>query len=131
MIDAKPVLDSSTAQVIGVSDLVITPTKIGALENWAFSDFRIAIEQHRKMFVKPIHAAFVTEAPTLPSLYETDIKPTLEAINDCGVILLPIMWWRVWISRATNEGKITIQMNNDNATRDIEQLTSKVLEVLG
>jgi len=128
VIDCPPRLQKIMSLVIVLSDLIITPIGLGAVESWAFDDFNAGIKKYQKANKgRPAQAVFLSDVDIK---HKRLIKQTNEAITAVGFQPMQTIFTRVSVIEAAGLGKCTIHMNDEKATREIETLTTQVMEVL-
>ncbi len=127
IIDCPPRLEKIMAKVIANVDLVITPVGLGAVEAWAFDDFNEGIKHHYLTHGTPLHAAFMSDINISCSRlkYQTAI-----AMDEAGFEPLQTIHSRNAVVEAAGLGKCTIHMGDVKATKEIEMLTTQILEIL-
>jgi len=115
-------------QIITLSDLIITPVGLGAVESWAFDDFNVVIETHRiNNNGKPKQAVFMSDVDIRRTRL---INQTADAIRHEGFAPYCTIYSRNAVVEAPGLGKCTIHMNDIKATKEIEMLTTQLLETL-
>lgn len=128
VIDCPPRLEKIMAKVISISDLILTPVGLGAIESWAFDDFNMGITSHQELNKgKPSQAVFMSDVDIRCKKL---IKQTEESILASGFDTLSTIHTRIPIVEAAGLGKCTIHMEDEKATKEIEQLTTQILEII-
>lgn len=125
IIDCPPRLQKIMAKVIMISDLVVTPVGIGAVEYWAFDDFNAGIRHHQLHNEgTPKQVVFLSN---VDSRCKRLIKQTIDSMVSGGFKPLETVHTRNAVVEASGLGKCTIHMDDPKATKEIETLTTEIL----
>ena len=128
IIDCPPRLQKIMSLVIVLSDLIITPVGLGAVESWAFDDFNAGIKTYQKDNKgRPAQGVFLSDVDIR---HKRLIKQTTEAVSKVGFQPMQTIFTRASVIEAAGLGKCTIHMNDEKATKEIETLTTQVMEIL-
>lgn len=128
IIDCPPRLEKIMDQIINLSDLIVTPVGLGAVESWAFDDFNEVIKHHQlNNNGKPRQAVFMSDVDIRRTRL---IDQTAGAISQEGFEPYCTIYSRNAVVEAPGLGKCTIHMNDVKATKEIEMLTTQLLETL-
>lgn len=127
VIDCPPRLEKIMAQVISLSDLIVTPVALGAIESWAFDDFNESVNHHRELNNgRPEQAIFLSDIDIRHIKLK---KQTMESLRSGGFEPLETIHTRTAVIEAPELGKCTIHMDDAKATAEIEKLTTQVMEI--
>lgn len=128
IIDCAPRLEKTIAKVITSSDLILCPVALGALEEWAFDDFTVGVKTHQELHNgKPEFRVFLSN---VDNRWKRLLRQTESTLKTERFIQLQTIHTREAVCHAVGLAKITIQMDDSEATREIETLTTQVLEVV-
>ena len=128
IIDCAPRLEKVINKVIHCSDLILCPVAVGALEEWAFDDFTVGVKDHQESFDgKPAFRVFLSK---VDNRWKRLTRQTEATLKDEGYIQFQTIHSREAVCHAVGLAKITIHMDDSEATREIETLTTQVLEVV-
>lgn len=128
VIDCPPRLEKIMAKVLANADLILTPVGLGAVESWAFDDFNAGVKHHQELNNgRPQQAVFFSDVDIRCKRL---IAQTAESVHSAGISALTTIHTRSSIVEAAGLGKCTIHMDDEKATKEIEQLTTQVLEQL-
>ncbi|MCK4871076.1 MAG: AAA family ATPase [Gammaproteobacteria bacterium] len=126
ILDCAPRLEKMISLVTINADLILTPIKVGIIENWAFDDFSQSIKHRQEINNgKPIHKVFISDADPR---WKKQLLKTAEALADENIKPLQTIYRRSVIIEAPEQGKCTIHMTDGKAINEIETLTTQVME---
>ncbi len=122
VIDCPPRLGSHTTRALNNADLILTACGIGAIESWAFDDFNTE--------VKKLNKPYCVFLSNVTSSWKKLINETEEGLKELGYKNLQSLHHLVSVATAPGLGKCTIHMDDEKATKEIENLTTQVMELL-
>ena len=128
IIDCPPRLQKIMSLVIVLSDLIVTPVGLGAVESWAFDDFNSGIKKYQQANKgRPAQAVFLSDVDIR---HKRLIKQTTEGIKESGFEPQQTIYTRSAVIEAAGLGKCTIHMGDQKATKEIETLTTQIMGIL-
>lgn len=131
IVDGTPALTELTTRIIILSDIVIVPILPGGGDIWALENF---LERYQEAKVTKESYGGRVEVAVMVNRYSdrtTLDREVLNAINDFGVrVFNTKLSNRVSYREATISGTGVIEMRDEKAKQEIEELTNEILSMM-
>lgn len=131
IVDGTPALTELTTRIIILSDIVIVPILPGGGDIWALENF---LERYQEAKVTKESYGGRVEVAVMVNRYSdrtTLDREVLNAINDFGVrVFNTKLSNRVSYREATISGTGVIEMRDEKAKQEIEELTNEILSMI-